>query len=346
MASALAGVSLALVVLATTLVGVGPVSATSTVTLLGRPVFPAALSQNVPLVRVTFTRPVNAHELTAVKSSPALSVKWQQIGADEVQAVATSTLVPDTTYTLNVPVHFRCRTTCVAFGYQRHTATVNGSELWAQELLAKLDYLPVKFTPTSARGGITGFVPGTFTWKFPKLPSALKSQWRTGADSTIMWGALKRFQSENNLEVTGELDATTWATLLHAVAHLTLNATPYDYVYVSTTLPETLSLYRNGNLIYQTPVNTGIAAAPTAPGTFAVYARFLVTTMTGTEPDGQKYSDPGIPWVSYFNGGDALHGFIRSSYGWPQSLGCVEMPFANAEHVFPYTPIGTLVTIS
>ena len=27
--------------------------------------------------------------------------------------------------------------------------------------------------------------------------------------------------------------------------------------------------------------------------------------MTGTNPNGTKYSDPDIPWVSYFNGGDA-----------------------------------------
>ena len=68
--------------------------------------------------------------------------------------------------------------------------------------------------------------------------------------------------------------------------------------------------------------------------------------MTGTNPDGSHYSDPGIPWVSYFNGGDALHGFVRSSYGFPQSDGCVEMPPDHAEVVFPYTPIGTLVTVS
>ena len=49
--------------------------------------------------------------------------------------------------------------------------------------------------------------------------------------------------------------------------------------------------------------------------------------------------------VSYFNGGDALHEFPRYSYGFPQSLGCVEMPFASAETVLPYTPIGTLVTV-
>ena len=70
-----------------------------------------------------------------------------------------------------------------------------------------------------------------------------------------------------------------------------------------------------------------------------------MTTMSGTEPGGQKYSDPGIPWVSYFHGGDALHGYLRAQYGYPQSLGCVEMPYSSAETVFPLTPIGTLVTI-
>jgi lipoprotein-anchoring transpeptidase ErfK/SrfK len=67
--------------------------------------------------------------------------------------------------------------------------------------------------------------------------------------------------------------------------------------------------------------------------------------MSGTNPDGSHYRDPGIPWVSYFLGGEALHGFIRPGYGWPQSLGCVEMRFNDAKTVFPYTPIGTLVTV-
>ena len=43
--------------------------------------------------------------------------------------------------------------------------------------------------------------------------------------------------------------------------------------------------------------------------------------------------------------GDALHGFVRSSYGSPQSNGCVEMTYANAALVWPLTPIGTLVTV-
>ena len=67
--------------------------------------------------------------------------------------------------------------------------------------------------------------------------------------------------------------------------------------------------------------------------------------MSGTNPDGSKYSDPGIRYISYFHGGDAIHAFTRGSYGTPQSLGCVELPLAAAAKVWPYTPIGTLVTI-
>jgi len=66
--------------------------------------------------------------------------------------------------------------------------------------------------------------------------------------------------------------------------------------------------------------------------------------MSGTNPDGSHYSDPGVPYVSYFNGGDALHGFLRGSYGSAQSLGCVEMPYSEASQVYPYTPIGQFLS--
>ena len=34
--------------------------------------------------------------------------------------------------------------------------------------------------------------------------------------------------------------------------------------------------------------------------------------MKGTNPDGTTYDDPNVPYASYFNGGDALHGFVRA----------------------------------
>jgi len=48
---------------------------------------------------------------------------------------------------------------------------------------------------------------------------------------------------------------------------------------------------------------------------------------------------------SQIHGGEALHAFNRASFGTPQSLGCVELPLNQAAKLWPYTPIGTLVTI-
>ena len=105
---------------------------------------------------------------------------------------------------------------------------------------------------------------------------------------------------------------------------------------VSEGSPESINVWHNGKTVVTGPVNTGDprgADRDRAPSPCSSTSRS--TTMSGTNPDGSHYNDPGIPWVSYFNGGDALHGFIRASYGFPQSLGCVEMPYAEAARGVP-----------
>ncbi len=173
-------------------------------------------------------------------------------------------------------------------------------------------------------------VGGSFTWRYGSTPASLKALWVPGQPNVITRGAIMAFEAAHGLVTDGAAGPKVWSTLLQAVAARQVTTQPYDYVMVNQALPETATVWRDGQYIFTVPVNTGIPAAATAVGTYPVYARYLVTTMTGKNPDGTHYSDPGIPWVSYFNGGDALHGFIRSSYGSPQSLGCVEMTYANA----------------
>ena len=260
------------------------------------------------------------------------------------------------------------------------TFTVAGvPELRLEQLLAELDYLPVQFDPpptplpphealghipsamaTTASGNPLAIEdestrpntvalaaqPGSFSWRYPNVPASLASLWQPGVDTALTLGAIMAFQSDHGLDDNGEITSTFWVDLLDAVAARQVNTAPYDYLEVSTALPETLSVWRDGTVIYQTPTNTGIPVAPTAFGTYPVYARFVSTTMSGYNPDGSYYDDPGIPDVAYFNGGDAVHGFLRTSYGFPQSLGCVELPYSAAAVVFNYDPIGTLVTVS
>ena len=306
---------------------------------------PSTLSNNLPLVRLHFSSPTKARRLPPLVTKPVIAMKWEQISPNDVQAMATVALSPSTNYTISAPTRMSCSPSCAFTTLRPRVASVATNLTWEAQLLAQLNYLPLSFTPGTTQSAPSEEVNGTFTWAYPNLPATLRSQWTLGTDNVILRGALDTFQSQSNLPVTGEADATTWNDLVNAVNSSHVDPVTYNYVDVTETLPETLTLYQSGKVVFTTLVNTGIEPVPTELGTYPVYERFFTTTMSGTNPNGTKYADPDIPWVSYFNGGDALHGFIRSSYGFPQSLGCVEMPFASAKTVFPYTPIGTLVTV-
>jgi lipoprotein-anchoring transpeptidase ErfK/SrfK len=154
-----------------------------------------------------------------------------------------------------------------------------------------------------------------------------------------------RFEDEHGLATDGVAGPQVWRSLLRDDLGGRRSRGGYSYVFVHETVPESLNLWHNGHVILTSPGNTGIAQAPTAPGTWPVFEHIPVGTMSGTNPDGSHYNDPGIRWISYFHGGDAIHAFLRASFGTPQSLGCVELPEAAAARVWPYTPVGTLVTI-
>jgi peptidoglycan hydrolase-like protein with peptidoglycan-binding domain len=220
-------------------------------------------------------------------------------------------------------------------------------------VLAQLGYLPLTFhgpkvaATTAAQVAAAAHPPaGTFDWRYPNTPSALKGEWAPGTSGTMTKGALMSFENDQGLTPDGVAGPAVWKTLITAAVEG--KASSFGYTYVSVfrnSSPQSLSLWHNGHTVLTTAVNTGIASAPTAPGTFPVFEHLQVTTMSGTNPDGSHYSDPGIQWVSYFNGGDALHAFTRAQFGFPQSLGCVEMQLAAAGQVWPYTPIGTLVHV-
>jgi len=153
------------------------------------------------------------------------------------------------------------------------------------------------------------------------------------------------FEDTHDLTVDGLAGPRVWAALIADRRAGKRRTVGYSYVFVHRNVPQSLNLWHNGHVILTSPGNTGVPSAPTQLGTFPVFEHLLSGTMSGTNPDGSHYNDPGIRYISYFNGGDALHAFNRASFGTPQSLGCVELPLAAAAKVWPYTPIGTLVTI-
>lgn len=186
---------------------------------------------------------------------------------------------------------------------------------------------------------------GALTWRFPNTPSSLSALWSQGTANTIDRGAIMQFEFDHNMKMDGQAGPKVWAALASALAARQADARPYNYLIASESSPESLSVWSDGKIVYTSPANTGVAGAPTAKGTFPVFDRYASTTMSGHNPDGSTYHDPGIPYVAYFNGGDAVHGFTRGSYGSPQSVGCVELPIGNAKVVYGMDPYGTLVTV-
>ncbi len=143
-------------------------------------------------------------------------------------------------------------------------AVVPGSVLRLDQLLAQLHDLPLRFTPaagsppptTLTAEESTIYVPlaGSFSWRYGDVPAALAAQWSPGQATVMVKGASMAFEAaENAYDYTVDYDsvaqiatASTWKALIQAAPAGKVDPNPYAYVYVSKTLPETLTLWEDG----------------------------------------------------------------------------------------------------
>ena len=189
------------------------------------------------------------------------------------------------------------------------------------QLLAQLGYLPLTWTPAagavnpaaSDRAGqrSAAFRPpaGTFTWRHG-YPRELRTFWRKGRPSLVLKGAVMAFESDHGLAMDGIAGPGVWRTLFKAVAAGQRNPHGYTYARARKKLPEELTIWHDGHVVFRSLANTGIPVAPTADGTAPVYLRYRYQVMRGTNPDGSKYADP-VQFVAYFRAGEAVHYFPR-----------------------------------
>ena len=299
-------------------------------------------------VTVTFNQPLPA-SAALPQLSPAVAGTWQREGDAAVFTPQTG-IPAGTTETVRVSEgDSEGRSGQISF------TTAAYSTLRLQELLAQLGYLPMTWTPDVGAAIPDGSAiaqlaaayqppPGTFSWR-SGYPSSLRSFWQEGSANTLDEGAITGFEADHGLTTDGVASPKVWTALLSAAAADADNQHGYSYAIASQAIPETLTIWHDGHQVFSSPANTGISAAPTPVGTFPVYEKLPFQVMQGTNPDGSHYADP-VQWVSYFEGGSAVHYIARGSYGYPQSLGCVELPYSAAEEAYPYLPYGTLVTVT
>ncbi len=311
-------------------------------------------------IRVVFSAPLAADSpMPAI--TPSIAGSWQRVTPATVQFLPAQGFTQDTRVKVSVPAGSSgIRSTSgglLATQVVSHFWTGSYSTLRLEQLLAQLGYLPLNWSPapgatvvpatdTSAQLSAAYSPPaGSFSWNSSGWPDALQNMWSPGQTGSILQGAVMAFESNQGLAMDGVAGPEVWHALLNAVAKGQDNPNGYTYAYVSEGSPETLTIWHNGQQVEQTLANTGIPGRTTALGTYPVYLKYQHQIMRGTDPDGQKYADP-VSWVSYFNGSDAVHYYPRASYGFPQSLGCVELPYAQAEQSYPYLTYGSLVTIA
>jgi hypothetical protein len=308
--------------------------------------------------------------------SPKIAGSWKVAGATAT-FTPSSGFLPDTKVTLTIPGGMTGAAASAGTLKKASSVTFttgNYSVLGLQVILSQLGYLPLTWTP--AASGPAGSIPadapaaagsgpagsagvslnkevstayappaGTFTFQ-SGYPGQLTSQWKAGQDNMLDQGAIRAFESDQSLTMDGVAGPDVWAHLLTAAAKNRVNPNGYTYALASQNSPhESLKVWHNGKLILDTPANTGVSGAVTADGTFPVYERLQYQVMKGTNLDGSKYADP-VYWISYFNGGDAVHYFDRPGYGYYQSLGCVEIPWKQAKFIWSYLTYGTLVTVT
>lgn len=339
---------------------VGEVTAKPLQVLTVTPAAHATGVDGVTPIKVVFSAALAA-DSPMPKISPKIAGSWQPAAGNAIQFVPAAGFKQHTAVRVQIPAG-RGGVRSATGGLLSAPVTVRfrtGSFSTGRldQLLAQLGYLPLTWTPASpaAATSLTGTAAqesaaydppaGTFSWKHG-YPRQLRTFWDHGdSSSLVINGAVRAFEFDHDITMDGIAGPEVWKALFAAADAGQRNTHGYTYAIASEHDPETLTIWHDGHKVLHSLANTGIPGRTTVPGTFPVYLRYRNTIMRGTNPDGTKYADP-VQFVSYFNGGDAVHYFVRASYGFPQSLGCVELPYSAAVTAFPYLTYGSLVTVT
>jgi lipoprotein-anchoring transpeptidase ErfK/SrfK len=112
--------------------------------------------------------------------------------------------------------------------------------------------------------------------------------------------------------------------------------------WIDVDLSNQMTYAYEGNVIVNSfLVSTGTWLHPTVTGQFHVYVKYEYADMAGP-----GYYLPDVPYVMYFYQGYGLHGtYWHSNFGTPMSHGCINLTIPDAEWLYYWSDVGTLVNI-
>jgi lipoprotein-anchoring transpeptidase ErfK/SrfK len=99
--------------------------------------------------------------------------------------------------------------------------------------------------------------------------------------------------------------------------------------------------YEGDALVNSFVVSTGTWQTPTVTGKYKVWIKLRSTAMSGP-----GYYLPDVPYVMYFYKGYGLHGtYWHNNFGTPMSHGCVNLTIPDAEWLYNFSSVGTVVNV-
>lgn len=102
-----------------------------------------------------------------------------------------------------------------------------------------------------------------------------------------------------------------------------------------------LYAYAGDTLVNQFVVSTGTWQTPTVTGSYKVWIKLRSADMTGP-----GYYLPDVPYVMYFYQSYGLHGtYWHNNFGTPMSHGCVNLSIPDAEWLYNFSSVGTVVNV-
>lgn len=104
---------------------------------------------------------------------------------------------------------------------------------------------------------------------------------------------------------------------------------------------QTLDAVEGTTVVRRFLVSTGVSEFPTVTGQYHIYVKYLYTLMHG-----DNYYLPNVPYTMYFYKSYGIHGtYWHHNFGHRMSHGCVNMYTPDAEWMYYWASIGTLVNV-
>jgi len=102
-----------------------------------------------------------------------------------------------------------------------------------------------------------------------------------------------------------------------------------------------LYAYEGDTVVNTFVVSTGVWQTPTVTGKYKIWIKLRSAPMSGP-----GYYLPDVPYIMYFYKGYGLHGtYWHNNFGTPMSHGCVNLSIPDAEWVYNFTQVGTVVNV-